>query len=366
MLRVMTTSTAVATHLLHAGEVPMSVAVLHTFPSPAIESAWRDLLLRVPVPSHYTSPEYFLEPYFEGKRPFAVLALQGGSVVGVLTGFHERESVTCGLPTRPQIQLDPAVDHAAVLGVLARGLRSEAVRAQLVSIYSWEWLSLRPLIEFGYRSRILTGNPVLDLTRGPEELLRECDGKRRNCIRYAMRHGVEVRPAETPQDYAEFYQIYAGWCAAKRTHCYPFETEELAYRTTGKNRRLFVARYEGKVIAGSVFRFIPGGLVEYSRNSSLPEYQRLKPNDLLVWRAVEWASAQGFPMLSMGGSHRFLREFGGSILPIVRYRMDRTFLRRHDRCEQLNDAARSYLAKLPPAWEQRVRRWIGKEVRAGW
>ena len=366
MLRVMTTSTAVATHLLHAGEVPMSVAVLHTFPSPAIESAWRALLLRVPVPSHYTSPEYFLEPYFEGKRPFAVLALRGSSVVGVLTGFHEGESVTCGLPTRPQIQLDPAVDHAAVLGVLARGLRSEAVRAQLVSIYSWEWLSLRPLIEFGYRSRILTGNPVLDLTRGPEELLRECDGKRRNCIRYAMRHGVEVRPAETPQDYAEFYQIYAGWCAAKRTHCYPFETEELAYRTTGKNRRLFVARYEGKVIAGSVFRFIPGGLVEYSRNSSLPEYQRLKPNDLLVWRAVEWASAQGFPMLSMGGSHRFLREFGGSILPIVRYRMDRTFLRRHDRCEQLNDAARSCLAKLPPAWEQRVRRWIGKEVRAGW
>lgn len=331
-----------------------------------MESAWRELLLRVPVPSHYTSPEYFLEPYFDGRRPFAVLAIRGRSIVGVLTGFHEGKTVTCGLPTRPQIQLDPAADHEEVLSVLARGVRSESVQADMVSIYSWEWLSLRPLLEFGYRSRILAGSPVLDLTQGADALLRECDGKRRNCIRYAMRHGVEVTPSETPQDYADFYRIYAGWCAAKKTHCYPFETERLVYRATGRNRRLFVARYEGKVIAGSVFRFIPGGLVEYSRNSSLPEYQRLKPNDLLVWRAVEWASAQGFPMLSMGGSHRFLREFGGTMIPIVRYRMDRTLLRRHDRGEQLMDTARSCIAKLPAAWEQRVRRWIGKEVQAGW
>jgi hypothetical protein len=366
MLRVMTTSPVVATHLPDFGEAPMRVTVLHAFPPPALEAAWRELLLRVPIPSHYTSPEYFLEPYFEGKRPFAVLALSRQSVVGVLTGFHEGETVTCGLPTRPQIQLDPAADHAAVLEVLARGLKSESVRSRLVSIYSWEWLSLRPLLEFGYRSRMLTGNPVLDLTRGTDALLRECDGKRRNCIRYAMRHAVEVKPAETPEDYAEFYQIYAGWCAAKQTHCYPFETEQRAYRTTGRNRRLFVARFEGKIIAGSVFRFLPGGLVEYSRNSSLPEYQRLKPNDLLVWRAVEWACAQGFPMMSMGGSHRFLREFGGAIIPIVRYRMDRTLLRRYDRYEQVVDTARACMARLPAPWEQRIRGWIGKEVQAGW
>ena len=366
MQSVMTASPVVIADLPALASEPMSVAVLHSFPPPEIELAWRDLLRRVPVPSHYTSPEYFLEPYFQGKQPFAVLALRGSSAVGLLTGFHEGSEISCGLPTRPQIQIDPSVDQAAVLRVLALGLKRESAGAKVVSIYSWEWLSLSPLLDLGYRSRLLCGNPILDLSRGAELLLRQCDGKRRNCIRYAMRHGVEVAPAETEQDYREFYEIYAKWCAAKQMHCYPFEVEELAYKTTSHNRRLLVARHEGKVIAGSVFRFMPGGLVEYSRNSSLPEFQNLKPNDLLVWRAVEWASAEGFPFFSMGGSHRFLREFGGTIIPIIRYRCDRTFLRRYDRREQMTDTARSYIAKLPPKWEQRIRTWIGKEVRAGW
>src|SRR5579875_809720 len=97
------------------GRGAMRAAVLHEFPSPAIESAWRELLRRVPVASHYTSPEYFLEPYFEGKHPFAVLAMQGDRVVAVVTGFHEGKAVTCGLPTRPQIQLDPESDAPELL-----------------------------------------------------------------------------------------------------------------------------------------------------------------------------------------------------------------------------------------------------------
>lgn len=366
MLRGMTALRIVATHQANVARGPMSVAVLHGFPPPAIESAWRELLLRVPVPSHYTSPEYFVEPYFKHKKPFVVLVFERNAVVGVLTGVHEGKRVTCGLPTRPQIQLDPAADHTEVLRLMTQALERESGGAELVSIYSWECLSLHPLTDLGYRRRMLNGNPVLDLTRGPETLLRDCDGKRRNCIRSAMRHGVEVGPAESLQDYADFYRIYADWCAAKKTQCYPFEMEELAFRTTANNRRLFVARHAGRVIAGSVFRYIAGGLVEYSRNSSLVEYQRLKPNDLLVWRAIEWACAEGFSMLSMGGSHRFLREFGGSMVPIVRYRIDRTLLRRHDRYERFTDMARSCIGKLPPTWERKVRRWIGKEVKAGW
>ncbi len=344
----------------------MSVAVLHDFPPPPLESAWRKLLCAVPLPSHYTSPEYFLEPYFEGKRPFAILVLRGNAAAGVLTGFHEGDEVACGLPTRPQIQIDPAADKAAVLAALALGLEREAQGAKLLSIYSWEWLPLDPLLDLGYRRRELVGNAVLDLSMGADKLLRQCDNRRRNRIRYGIRHGVEVSPAESREDYETFYRIYAQWCAAKRTHCYSFETEDLAYRTTGRNRLLLLARHEGKIIAGNVFRFFPNGLIECSRNSSLPEYQSLRPNDMLVWRGVEWGCEQGFPLMSMGSSHRFLREFGGPIVPIIRYRIDRTLLRRHDRREQFVDAGRRCVAKLPPAWENRIRRWIGKEIPSGW
>jgi hypothetical protein len=344
----------------------MAFTVLHDFPGPALELAWRELLSSVKVPSHYTAPEYFKEPYFEGQRPFAILALEGSSVAGVVTGFHTGNTVTCGLPTRPQVQIHPDADSATVVDALVEGLEEESRGADLVSIYSWDWLPLDPILRHRYRRRVLEGNPVLDLKLGAETLLKRCGGKRRNCIRYAIKHGVDVTPAETREEREAFYRIYSAWCASKNTHCYPLATEERAFGEGGSNRRLFLARDSGKIIAGSVFRFFPGGLIEYSRNSSLPEHQVLKPNDLLVWRAVEWACKEGFPLLSMGGSHRFLREFGGTMVPIVRYRLDRTLLRRYDRREQFNDAARKLVDKLPSEWQKRFRRWVGKEVPAGW
>jgi Acetyltransferase (GNAT) domain len=343
----------------------MAFTVLHDFPQPVLELAWRNLLRSVKVPSHYTAPEYFREPYFDGKCPFAILAMEGTTVAGVLTGFHVGNTVTCGLPTRPQVQINPAADTAAVVRAFVQGLEQESRGADLVSIYSWEWLPLDPILQHHYRRRVLEGNPVLDLKLGKETLLKQC-GTKRVKIRYAIKHGVEVFPAETPEDYETFYKIYADWCASKNTPCFPYAIEERAFRTTLGNRRLFLARHSGKVIAGNVFRFFPGGLVECSRNSSLPECQSLRPNDLLMWRGIEWSCEQGFSLFSMGASHRFLREFGGPMIPIIRYRLDRTLFRRHDRREEITDAGRSFVGKLPPVWEKRIRRMIGKEQPAGW
>jgi hypothetical protein len=340
--------------------------ILHGFPEPEIEMAWRALLDRVALPSHYTSPEFFREPYFNDKRPFAILALQGRLATAVLVGVHEGETVTCGLPTRPQIQIDPESDMFASLDALMRGLEVESRGCKLVSIYSWEGSPLPGMGAYEYRSRLLEGVPVLDLKQGPDSLLSGLDGKRRNCIRYAIRNNVEVSPASTPEDYAAFYNIYKDWCGAKHMPCYSWTIEESAFRNTENNRRLFLARHSGVIVAGSVFRFFPGGLIEYSRNSSLPAYLRLKPNDILVWRAIEWACREGFISFSMGGAHRFLREFGGSTIPIHRYRLDRSFLSRHDRKEALLDFGRTCLLKLPPKTERAIRRILHKERAPGW
>lgn len=344
---------------------PITFRILREFPAYPDEMSWRKLLTEVELPSHYTAPTFFREPYFEGKRPFAILAMAGQPVVGVLTGFHDGRVVTCGLPTRPQIQIHPAADLSAVICAFVQGLKEESRGADLVSIFTWEWLLIDAIEEYGYRRKVLEGNPVLDLRMGTDSLFKKCDLKRSN-IRQAIRYGVEVSPAETREDYEAFYKIYADWCASKNTICHPYEIEEQAFRATATNRRLFVARHNGKIIAGSVFRFFPGGLIEYSRNSSLPESRSLRPNDLLIWRGIEWACKEGFSLFSMGGSHRFLRGFGGSMVPILRYRLDRTLFRRVDRSEQLIDAGRNYVSKLPPVWEKRVRRMIGRDQPLGW
>jgi len=99
------------------------------------------------------------------------------------------------------------------------------------------------------------------------------------------------------------------------------------------SRRLFLAFHDGKVIAGSVVRFTPSGVAEYSANNSRPSALNLRPNSLLNWVAIQWSHAQGLRVYSMGGAHPFLRHFGGSEIPIYRYRKDLTLFRRHDRAE---------------------------------
>ena len=53
-------------------------SVLHGFPPRELEERWRDFLGRVDYPGAYQTPEFFLEPFWEGKHPFAILAFKQG------------------------------------------------------------------------------------------------------------------------------------------------------------------------------------------------------------------------------------------------------------------------------------------------
>src|SRR5271156_6697034 len=104
----------------------MKFQILHEFPSADLKRSWRDCLTRVEMPSHYDAPEYFLESLRVGDRPFAVLAVEGTRVRGVLTGFHLGKHVMSGLPSRPQICVDTTEDAEPTIEILAQGLLAEA------------------------------------------------------------------------------------------------------------------------------------------------------------------------------------------------------------------------------------------------
>jgi len=312
--------------------------ILHDFPSPGVEAAWRDFLERVDIPAHYNSPEFFREPHLRANRPFAVLALQKERVAGVLTGIHEGDQVSCGTDTRPQICLDKTIDLAPPVEALVQGLLAEATSARLLTVYSWTLLD--PFLRYGFRFRPMEGVVVLDLTQGKERVLKQFDTNRRRNIRLSIQRNVEVSEPKNEEEVAILYEIYKDWCKRKNRSPIPYEMELAISRSTRANRKTLLARVEGKVVAGTVIRFFTGGLVEYSRNNSLPEYLKFRPNDLLQWKAIEWACDEGFLRYSMGGSSPFHLKFGGQIVPIFRYRLDRTWLRRHDLREAILDVGR--------------------------
>lgn len=350
-----------AKNLSTESQTPTSFAIVHEFPQHDLEAAWRDCLSRVDSPSHYNAPEYFLSPLWKGKRPFAVLASQGSKVAGVLTGMHDGKNLICGLQSRPQICIDRTVEQAQMQQELAKGLLAEADHESLVTVYSWTLLE--SFHRLGFRHRQLEGNVVLDLALGPQALLKQFHESRRRNIKAAIRNGIEVFQASTREDLLEYYEVYLRWLKTERKKIvWTLQSREqyMQARALTENNRLFVARYQGKIVAGIIVRFFPKGLLEFASNSSLDEFLNLRPNDLLQWRAIEWACQEGFKRYSLGGAHLFLRRFGGTLVPIHRYRIDRTWLRRHDLREAARDWGRSNMRRMPAPVEKTVRRILGK------
>jgi hypothetical protein len=340
--------------------------ILHSYPEPFLESKWLGCLNHAVDPAHYASPAFFKELYFKDKKPFAVLATRGEEVVGVLTGLHEGQMVVSGLESRVHIALDARHDANDTMSALARGVEQEAEGSKVVQVYSWSDLELSPLTQIGYRKRRLIGNPVLNLGLGADTLLKQLGTTHRRNIKLAAKNGVEASEVSTREDFDAFYAVYDAWCTMKKLFKYPNELEWEIFQTTKANRRLFVAKKDGQVIAGTTIRFFPGGLVEYSRNSSRPEFLHTKPNDLLMWHAIRWSCENAFSHYSMGAHHKFLRGFGGTLVPIDRYRIDRTLFRKHDLNDLIRDTARKGLASLPPAYETRIRSLLGKTKPEGW
>lgn len=324
--------------------------MLHRFPDPAIEQAWRACLEEVRFPSHYCAPEFFLEPFWDGKHPFAILALEQDTVVGVLTGLHENKQSLSGLQSRPQICVRNSAGFEAVVDALARGLIEAAGSSSLVSVFSWRWNPLGGFSRYGFRSRAFEGDVVLDLTQGAEAVFHQFSKNRRRDIRLAIKNGVEVFEASTSEDCLAYYDVYLRWRqTARKTvegSVVPYEKFERALRLKD-SRRVFLARFSGKIIAGTTVRYYPKGLVEYSANASLDDFLHLCPNDLLLWRSIEWACTGGFPQYSLGGADYFHRKSGGTVVPIDRYRWDRTWLGIHELRERFIASGREAFHKLP-------------------
>lgn len=327
--------------------------ILHNYPTDlCVDVRWREFLSRAEYAAHYVSPDYFREPFFRDKRPFVVLVWKGERVVAAVSGIHEEHRLVCGLVSRPQICFEKTVDLAAISDALANGLLKEAGSAKLITIYSW--VPLNTLAKRGYQYKQEEGVVMLDLSKGPDELFKQFASTRRTNIRNAIKRGVEIFTATTRDDFRAYYEIYSDWCQRKNIAAFSFDVMEEALSLP--NRRLDLARYEGRIIATEITRLYPGAMIEAAANNSLVEYLKLKPNDLLLWRVIEWACAEGYKSYSLGGAHLFLRLTGGSIVPVYGYCLDRTWLHRYELKEALEKSGRNMFNHLPVRLKTRVRR----------
>jgi peptidoglycan pentaglycine glycine transferase (the first glycine) len=135
----------------------------------------------------------------------------------------------------------------------------------------------------------------LDITPPLEQLFANLAGKTRYNVRLAQKRGVMVKEDCNRDDLKIFYQVLLETARRDRflIRAYSYFEEiwtHLVERGLGK---LFLAEYQGQVIAGTL-AFIFGDKIWYIYGASSNQHRNVMPNYLLQWRMIEWAKEQGY------------------------------------------------------------------------
>jgi Acetyltransferase (GNAT) domain len=340
----------------------MNHLILDKYPNQEIEKEWNEFLTKVEFPCHYISPAYFDVPFWEGKKPFAILIFDNGKVVGVATGIFQNGKLTCGLQVRPQMAMIELEKTTEIAKELHAGLIENARnKASLITLNSWQNIS--GFDALGYANQISEGNArvvVIDLRIGADAVFKGFSQSRRSALRKIIReNNLEISELETQSELEEFYVIHIAWCKNKKVKPHTFKTMQ-TISTQKETGRILIAKHQGKVVAGSYFRFQKNAVIEYSENNSNPAYLHFLPNELLVWKSIEMACEQGFTHYNMGASHPFLQRFGGETLSTYRYQLDLSFFKKHEKIEALKSFVLKTYQSVSIEKRQKLKSIIGR------
>src|SRR5258708_5023388 len=171
---------------------------------------------------------------------------------------------------------------------------------------------------------------VLDLSAGAGGLQFGTSRNRARlkwAVRKASRLDVHLRVADTQEDLRSWYRLYLE---TMRTHLIPprsfrlFDAMWNVLRPRGL-MRLLVAEHRRGLIAGSIYLTF-GATAFYAFNGSRRSELRLRPNDIIHWRAIEDFRREGFRYYDLGevatgnlGLADFKTKWGSEEIQLCRY-----------------------------------------------
>jgi lipid II:glycine glycyltransferase (peptidoglycan interpeptide bridge formation enzyme) len=214
------------------------------------------------------------------------------------------------IPQGPVLKsLDPR-SFDLIFNCLIEIVQSEKIR-YLILNPSRNGCSEKDLNRWKFRvSRILPSEKatlVLDLSQGPDLLLKRMRRTTRNNIRIAEDRGVTIRQGNE-DDLEGFYRLLVVTSRRQRFQIQGKEYYLNLWRLLEphKHIKMFIAEYAGEML--SCLMTIPFGDSVVVKNFVwIGDKKWLRPNELLFWKVIDWSRANGF--------HRF--DFGGINLSVA-------------------------------------------------
>lgn len=176
---------------------------------------------------------------------------------------------------------------------------------------------------------------ILQLPAQSNEPFRITHSRQRAVVKWAInkaeRMGVRIRSAETAADLKAWYSLYLETMRRNFVLPRPYRFFLALWENLrpAKLMDLLIAEQElagqRRMIAGAIF-FTFGKTMSYSFSGSGSEDFSLRPNDLLIWRAINDACEKGYRFFDLGevpeGNEdlaKFKKKWGAEPLRMYRY-----------------------------------------------
>jgi hypothetical protein len=170
----------------------------------------------------------------------------------------------------------------------------------------------------------------LDLAKGESALFSHLKEANQRNIRKAAREGVAITIDHSIESVKTFYRLN---CMTRRRHGLPpqpflFFRNVFDHIIFQGNGIVVSAAHSGQIIASNVF-FHFGTHALYKYGASDLDYQKVRPNNLLMWEAIKWYSNRGYQTLNLGrteiendGLLQYKRSWGAAENTLIYYRYD--------------------------------------------
>lgn len=169
----------------------------------------------------------------------------------------------------------------------------------------------------------------LDLrNKTADDIMAGMHNKTRYNIKVALKKGVEIKIGSR-SDLLEFHKIMLETGVRDKFVTRSLGYFQQMYDCLGEHCRLYIAIYEGKIIAGSI-AILYGDKVWYLYGASSNSYRNVMPNYLLQWEMIKWAlenkcnlydfrgvSGDLSPDNPLYGLYRFKKGYGGDFTEFV-------------------------------------------------
>jgi len=298
----------------------MNKNIIKTFvPS---ESEWDDAWLNCPYSTYFHSREWaeIWMDYSQGNikpDPLGVILSDGTQIVlpfsvkKIMKGYA-RQYISSPAGTYGGWLSNVSLDKAQQVVVMK-------IIAQRYPDLIWRTNPYEKMLLFEeFKTKIPDETHALDLSIGFEGIYSRWTKGHASAARKARKVGVEIIIAKTREDWENYYRVYEDslirW-GENTTSVYTWNLFEIIFKRASPNIKLWLARFDGSVIACALCFYSPSHVV-YWHGAALSSYFKIRPVNLLMYEIIRHAAENKFKWFDFNpsGGHEgvkaFKRNFG--------------------------------------------------------